>query len=425
MGLWRWLFPTDEDRIAEAKRLLAKGAAADARATIDGVEGAEAEAVRVEASHALARMNLEQAITWAEAGNDAEIVRHLELCEELGKGIEAEMRVGRAKIREIRERHRQEDARREAEKPPQDELGLVGKAFVRPLPDDLGEDAIEREARGALIIENYPPSLRTGLDRLGARFVDAILTLHDGRPDLALQRLDKLPDHPLKDYETAMAAIALGDPKRARNDLRRFAQAVGHHPIGMQHTGVILAELEAALGKPDVALRLLEELRATDRRLGSHVYANLLVDAGRLDEAVPVLRDLVASYPKEPQFALTLAAVQVQRGERVQAMAALEASMQACCTAPGRCGSRPPDLEVMKRLATLYAEDGRDLPRVLELADQVGVPSYDTWEDSYLSALILRQQRDPDAELVAAKLRAQTPAGDPRRELLSRYLPAA
>jgi hypothetical protein len=425
MGLWRWLFPTVEDRIAQAKQLVAAGAPADARATLDGLDTPEALAVLAEATRALARLNLQQAITWAEAGNDEGVLRHLELAEEFGAGVEAELRAARGRIRELREAHRAAAAAAKRAEPEVDALGLVGRAFARPLPEGLSGDAVEREARAALIVENYPEVLRIGLDRLGPKFLDALLTLHDGRPDLALQQLDRLPDHPLKHYETAMAAIALGDARRARDDLRRFADEVGHHPIGLQHTGVILAELEAAGGQPDVALRLLEQLRKADPRLGAPLYAKLLVDAGRDAAALPVLIGLVRSFPKHGAFALLLAEAQVRLGQRVPAMGTLEASLSACCATPGKCGDQPPDPEVKRRLATLYAEDGRDLPRAVELASEVGFPAYGSWEDAYLAALLFRRQAHPDAELVAAKLRAQTPASDPRRAQLSRYLPAA
>lgn len=435
MSLWSWFFPSPADRVRRARELLAEGAWAAARAEVEDVELPDADLVRRSAEDGLASMNLDLALNCAKIGDEARVRHHLELAERFlsGEGedrvippstdaaLMGRLREVRRTIREERQTRDTERARVKAEKDAaSQDQGLVAQRMIGVVPDHLAPDDEERKQRLALVVENYPKDLRRDLDSLGAGFADAVAAMDDGRPDLALQSLDGLPEHPLVCWEQAIAALGLGDPKRAISALRRFAAlANGHRAMGNEHSGVLLSELLARTGDVDGALSLLTEVRTREPKAGGVLFAQLLEARGRLGEAEAVLRDLVARAPSEPRLAMLLARVRIAGGHRVEAMSALEHQLAACCSTPGRCGT-PPDPQVQRDLAVLYFEDRRDLPRARELADLAarawGAQGPTAWEDNWMLALWAQDRGEKDLETRFERLWHALPLGDPRRD---------
>lgn len=399
MGLISWLFPSEDDRVRKAEAALAGERWVDARHEALGIDREDARRIVAAAESELARLNLGEALAWAAAGDDHRVVIHLELAEEYHNGeLAEEFRDTRRQIRELRaertaaeQRQREE---REARLLAVDPLGLTGGGLLRPqLPEGIAaEDALEMAARLDLILENYPDHLRDTVADLGADFAGAVLALDEGRADLALQALLALPDDaPLVIWETARAAHALGDPKAAARALARFERAAGgHYGIGRLHTGVFLAQLQAEAGDLPTALATLRHVRKSED-VGGFLFAQLLHANERLEEAEKVVRAELKKNGRFLPFYALLAEIRLAGGFRVEAMRALESAMSLTCGKPGQCGFMPPDPHIVRRLATLYLEDGLETERALELADQArSLVQKPGPEDAYLQSLVDR-----------------------------------
>lgn len=418
MGLWSWLFPGPEDRIRSARAALAAGRPDHARLDVQGLEHPDAAGILVEAETALAKLNLEAAIMAGRAGDDVRAGECLELADSFHHGgLDEQFRATRAELREIR-------AGRDAAK---------AKAAQLAVPVDADDGTFDEEAeelaqRLALHFEGYPAPLRPDAARLGAPFAEAVLAAGGGDWPTAWTKLQALSDQePLVAWERARAARELRDLPTAVAQLRRFAElAGGHHEVGGEHSAVWLASLLADQRDGQGALRVLRELSQSGAKVppaASFLQARLLAAAGELPAAEQLLRGLVAAHPKEQVLYTTLARVRLQGGHRVEAMRALEASMEACCSSPGKCGDRPPDLETHRLLATLYLEDGLETGRALELAGTAaGLVQQPTWDDAYLGALAAKAQGRTDALELARRLRDHTPAGSPMAARVERLL---
>lgn len=447
MGLLSWLFPSPEDRVVRARKALAAGHFRQARDDVDGVEAPGAEDVRREANNGLVRLNLAAAVACAEGGGDERIADHLALAESLhAGGLEDAFRDARRQIREVRERRTREAKQRAIEQArlaDDDPIGLTGQGLLRDTRSGPTVEADDHEtaARLALIVENYPASLRDRAAALGRPFLDAVLQYEDGRPDLAWEALRALPDaEPLVQYERARCAYTGGQDPVAIECLEAFAATGGgHHPFGNEHSGALLGLLYARNGLFERSLGVLRPLRPSAPGAVNVLLAQVLLAVHRnakavggpvgtslLDEADSALGELLARSSKSTELWGLLADVRVEAGRRLPAMQALESSLASHCDAPGKCGYKPPDPAVQRRLATLYLEDGVEVARGLELADaalaKVDQPA---WDDLYLDALSARTRGDAAADEAARALLQQTPADDPRREQIKRQFPAA
>lgn len=428
MGLWSWLFPTPQDRVARAREAIARGRPDHARLDLLDLDLPEAKALLAEAENALALLNLEAAVQRTCAGDDRGAADCLELAEKFHRGGHEEA-FQRAR-RELREIRTSRDAKGVADKAEQrarvlavDPLGMTGgPRFDDPEAPPLDPADEELEQRLALVVESYPAALRPGVARLGAPFAGAVLDLEEGRADLALQQLALLPDdEPLVWWERARAAQALGDPKASAEAVRAFARhADGHHAVGNEHSAAFLAARLAEVGDLDGALRVLREVRAADPRVGTLLFAQLLAATGAYPEADRLVAGLVREHPRTPGLYVLLAKVRLAGGQRAEAMRALEAGLEAVCCTPGKCGAQPPDHETHRMLATLYLEERRDVARGLELADKAAaLAGQPTVDDAYLAALVARAKGAPDARDVARRLRERLPPGHPVAERLA------
>jgi tetratricopeptide (TPR) repeat protein len=443
MSLWTWLFPTAETRLARAREALQHRRFREARDDIDGLEGPEADAIRKDAMNGLAALNLEAALEYGMAGQDERCAEHLQMAEGFHQGgMEERFREVRRTLRETRESRkaaivskRSNDARAAAVDP----LGLVGRALLAENAEpDLSPDDEEKAARLALVVENYPEDLRDRVKNLGPRFGSALLELEDGRPDLALQTLLDLDDaDPLVQFERGRCCWALGDPAAAARAFQAFAKAilpngqpVGHRPIAADHTGVLLAQALVDSGDRAGAVAVLRSLRATDPLPPALLLANLLLAnessstrAADLAEAELAVRDVLVKVSK-PSIWAFLGLIRLAAGQRVPAMQAYESALSLCCDSPGKCGTHKPEPGLKRALATLYLEDGMEVPRALELAESaLDAADPPAWEDLYLDALVARVTSAPEAAESVAAMWARTRADDPRREVLARHLP--
>lgn len=434
MGLMSWLFPSPEDRIAAARADLKSDRASAARERLLDLDHPEAVQVLHQAENQLALDNLQAALQYCRVGDDFRVHQHLELAEQFNHGgIEDQVKEARRELRAI-VAERDEAAQRAKEEVQikqmrVDPFGITGGASLLDpdLPDDLYDaDRTELEARLGLLIENYPQHLRETVPQLGATFTRAVLDLDEGRADKALQALLILDDHaPLVNWERARAAYALGDPKAAARAVHKFAKnAGGHFSMGQLHSGVFLAQLTTEAGDLPAALRTLRSVRHEDPSAGTFLFAQLLEANGDLAEAEAILGKMIKEHPRTMPLYKLAARIRLKGGHRIPAMQVLEAGLGAQCCTPGKCGYQPPDVDMMRSLATLYLEDGLQTERALELADQAaGMSDNQAWEDAYLHALVLRATDHPDAPAITARLYETTQA-PPHRQRLAEHLPA-
>ncbi len=161
-------------------------------------------------------------------------------------------------------------------------------------------DRLTLRAARDLVADRYPNGLlpKGGLPE---GFVRGALCIALGRPDHAVLPLLEADDRePLVAFEIARVAQALGHPGVAVLALEGFAaRAGGHHRVHRLHSGVFLAQMRVATGRSLQALELYEDLPIA--LLGGRpalLFARLLLDHGRHDDAVALLVDLRAKQPK-------------------------------------------------------------------------------------------------------------------------------
>lgn len=433
MGLLSWLFPSPEDRLAKAQKLLDEGLFADARHEATGLDLPGATEIVHKCEIGLTRSNLDAAVSWAEADDPDRVEIHMELARQYRQpGMEDEFALARAAIQQVTT-DRATVARAEVEAEDK-RLAEIAPGFADaretpdiPLPDGTPpEEAEELKARLALILDNYPQHLRAGMVELGPTFAQAVLDLEEGRAKEALPSLLSMPDtSPLVQHERARAAHALGDPGAAARAWTAFAKhADGHHPIGANHTAVLLAGVQAESSDLKGAISTLREGRKTEPDLGGALYAQLLEATGQLEEAEHVLRGLIIKHGSEPTLFVLLARVRAAGGHRMAAMQALETGLEKNDCPPGRCGFRPPHLGLHRDLAILYLEDGIEQERALELATKAhDLVQQPTWDDLYLAALVEKTRASEQFDAMAKQLWQATPDTHPRRSRLETYLP--
>ncbi len=435
MGLFSWLFPSTADRVAKAAKLLERGDPGQARLVLEGLEGAEAEAVRRQVHDRLVQLNLDAVEGSVNAGELDAGAENLELAERFAAERHRDgLREARKRLREARA------AARVAAPPKKKEGGGLGHSgcasgscgtgcevpVEAPSPG-FGADPIwslppdHPQVRYALLLEGYPQDLRERFLALGPEFAEAVLMLEDGQHRAAFEALEPfVAAEPAVRLPRARAAIAMNQLPRAASELRVFADTFGHQRAGNFHTAVLLARCLAGDGHPEEALEVVRQQRAVADDLELHANQVALLEAlGRLPEADQEGVALLRKAPGDLGVHKLLARIRVRGGERTAAMQVLESGLSRLCKGPGKCGSQPFDVEAGRFLAQLYLEDRVEPKRAEELLGEVAKYARErSWIDGYLSALQARNAGTGDLEALAADLLQGVPDNDPRRGLV-------
>ncbi len=413
--MFGWFRPTEEKRIARARKFLANGEHVYALDQLEGLDGAEAATVRSEARAALVSLNCKEAVAFARAGSFSRSGEHLELASRFADRGSSEIRAARREVRELRQ------AAKNAPKGlalANDPAILDPETEADPLfslpPDDP-------RVAFAMALEAYPEELRDRLIGLGADFASAVGLIESGQPALAVERLGAyVHQEPVVRYERARAAQAEGNLALAVSDLKTFGAEVGHTRIGRVDTGALLVQLLLATGRREEAL----ENAVGDSLAVQGSRAMALESLGRLEEADKLAAQLVKKAPRDLGLYKIMARCRIKADKRIEAMQVLEKGLSSNCNT-GRCGSQAFDAEAGRMLAQLYLEDRLDDVRAAELVGQVKANVRQTGPvDAYLDALTLRNAGDPAADELAGRVLRSTRAGSGLAKAVQKAFPS-
>lgn len=407
---------SDAARIERARHFMARQRYNDARLELSGVAGAEAEGLRTEALAVLAKWNLDEAKARFRSGDTAGAQEHITLAKEFG-AEDADVRAARRVGREVRAEQRRQKAAEQAAEQARMQEDMGGDDPLWRLPPD------HPRLRYAVLVESYPDALRGRLINLGGGFATAVMKLEEGDPAAAWKAISAFVDQdPVARYERARAAIAGGQLPAAASDLQSFGNEVGHQRIGNNHTASMLANILGQLRRADEALPMIEHeiARAPEELELQAVRVGLLEATDALEEAEAAASALLQKAPRQMGLYRQLARIRTRRGERVAAAQVLEWGLDTCCGSPGKCGNQPLDVNAVRALAQLYLEDRVQPERTAELLEQLGRHVKEPgWEDAYLAALAARNNNDPRATQLAARLTDGLDPRDPRRALVT------
>lgn len=430
MGLFSWLFPSDDDRMDKAEKALAASEFSNARQELEGIDGPRAEELRMRANDGLKNINVALAVACAESGELDRAREHIQLAANFAQKGDPELRGARRALREARERGGPVEAPRT--------LGMSGDVFGMggmPQPAEgeapdtgpEGDDALyslppdDPRVRFALLLENYPEQLRERIVALGQDYASAVLGIEDGHPEHAL---DVLAPYVSKDivarYERGRAAAMAGRHGLAISELQAFVDVEGHIVAGPHSTALMLAASLARERRPAEAMEVLETaLRADPKNVGLRANRAALLEAmGRPEEADEAARLVVRDARHMGMYKL-MARVRLAAGKRTEAMQALEAGLTSCCPS-GTCGAQAFDVEAGRQLAQLYLEDRVDTPRARQLLGRIKRSLRSPgWFEGYLEALIARNEEDPRLSDQVRMLAAGVREDDPRSRMMA------
>lgn len=416
MGFLGRLLGTDpETKLAKARKFIDQGEFHEARWMLEGLDHSETPALMAAAMAGLVEANLEEGRARYSSGDPEGAEEHLALARSFGASAE-QLRAARRLGREAMPKPK--PLRTAAAE------GPVGDDPIWSLPPD------DPRLRYALMVETYPAPLRERLTALGQSFAAAALLTDNGQPEQAFKAL---LEHTNRDdvarYERARAAIAAGELPAAASELLRFSEAFGHHTIGSNHTIIMLVQTLISLGRAEEALGhvlscLSASAESSEQVMLRSAEAQLLFVLERDEEADTKATALLRDASRDMSLVKLLSRIRQRRGLRVSAMAVLEDGLNRCCSAPGKCGSQPLDLEAVRMLAALYLEDQIEPKRVAELMrDLQKHRQQPTWHDGYLTALQARNEGQPDLTEHVQRLARALSSGDPRMGLLLKAFP--
>ena len=412
----RWLaqlMGTDPDsQVAKAQKFIDLGEFHEARWLLEALDHPKAPDLLRVARNGLVEANLEEGRARYSAGDRAGAEEHLALAREFGATAD-QLRAAR--------RSGRENMPKPKPKPVQADTKPAGDDPIWSLPPD------DPRLRFALLIERYPEHLRERMLALGAEFAAAAMLTENGQPKQALHALKAFTGvDDVARFERAKAAIAAEELPAAASELLSFGDTVGHQVIGSSHTAVMLVQTLVRIGRAEEALTRIEPEVASssspaERVMLASAEAQLLFMVGRIDEADTKTTALLRESSRDMGLVKLLARIRIRKGNRINAMQLLEDGLNRCCSAPGKCGSQPLDLEAVRLLLILYLEDRLEPKRVRELmADLKANRKQTVWDDGYIAALMDRNDAQPSLNnRIDALAKALGPT-DPRHETLRR-----
>lgn len=363
----------------------------------------------------LKEKNLEEALARFSSGDYAGAQEHLELAKEFGATGQEISKIQQEGV----EFQRQAKAERIAKKQAKEKTKQIqGNDPIWSLPPD------DPRLQYAIHLEGYPVEIREKLIPLGQEFALAVLNI-DHNPEESMQVISNfIEKEPASRFERARAAIAAGNHPMAISDLFTFGAEFGHQEIANMHTGALLGQLLASVGRGSDGIEAMNDIIEKDDNPAIRIVrSQLYMQNSQLDKAEKETQALLKEYPKSQQLIRQLAEIRMINGNRISAANVLETGFATCCET-GSCSAQRPDVASVRLLTRIYLED-RVLPdRTQELLLQLqGLVQEPTWEDQYLLTLHRRNQDDPIATDIAKQLYAMLKEGDPRQNWIRQAFP--
>ena len=416
MSFIQRIFGTDPDtKIAKARRYMDAGEHHEARWLLEGLKHPDASTLLAEAMAGLIEANLEEARARYSSGDRAGAEEHLSLARTFGATTE-QLRAAR--------RAGRESAPAPTPKVEPKKEAPAGDDPIWSLPPE------DPRLRYALLVETYPEGLRERLVALGGDFAKAALLTQDGQPEAAVKALSPfIEQDDVARYERAKAALAANQIPAATSDLLRFGEVVGHQRIGQNHSAAMMASNLVRIDRAELALeKIVPEIeRASnshDETMMRNIEAQILFVLGRDEEADTKATALLRDASRDMGLVKLLSRIRDRRGQRISAMAILEDGLNRCCSAPGKCGSQPLDIEAVTMLAGMYLEDNIEPKRAAELLKDLQQHNKNPgWNDAYLSALLARNSGGADLNARVNQLAQSLRPDDPRMEKLRTAFP--
>ncbi|MCB9547236.1 MAG: hypothetical protein H6706_15500 [Myxococcales bacterium] len=352
MGMFDWLFPSTEKKVARARGLVREGRFAEARLLLLDLDDDAARALLLECGQGLVRLNLEGALNWCRAGDEGQVDAHMERAEQFHPGgLDARIAEVRAQLEVIRRRRdhgklwkdleaaaqrrsrlgidptdpawvakntgaiQLADAERDANGLPRlvfyPEPAIYEPAALKA-PAGKTPTAAEIEAAVVALRAMYPGDLASGIE---ARHGEAALATIGGHPDRAVGLL--LPHREgdaVAHFELGRAACALGAYEPADLAFELFMElAGGHRTVGELSSADIQAQVIAHLGEHRRALALVEAQRKKVPHQAPFLFAALSVEAGNLDAAAAVVAELRRNQARDPRLPPIVAALALRQ----------------------------------------------------------------------------------------------------------------
>ncbi len=351
MGLFDWLKPSAEKKVAKARKLLDDRHFAEARLLLLDVDDDAARAALVEARQGLVRLNLDGARQFCRAGEEAQVEAYLERAHKFDPGgMEALFAEARTDLDAIRRRRDHGKLWGELEGAAERRARLGNDpsdpAWVAKNTGSIQLANADKDTNGLPRLMFYPEAaiyepagIKAPQGRPTAAEIDAAITtlrgmypnelanrvaeahgeavLHTvgGHPERAVARLMPLRDgDPVACFELGRAACALGSYEAADLAFGLFAElAGGHRLVGNVHSAEVQAQVAAHVGERDRALAILEEQRKKVPHQAPFWFAALAIDAGRLGEAAVVVASLKRSAAKDKRLAPIVTALALRQ----------------------------------------------------------------------------------------------------------------
>jgi tetratricopeptide (TPR) repeat protein len=235
----------------------------------------------------------------------------------------------------------------------------------------------------------------------------AYVALNDGDAEAARTVFERHaaedPEDPIPRLELGRCQLQAGNHAEARTYFESVWEAFGDEPIDLAGT-LSLPSLwaDALLGMEEyepILERMAELARPEEDSPGlSYRFAVAQMNAGRLSDARDFLMRCALVFEGDQDFALLLARVTEELGDRAEAIQVLEQAIAPSC-AVGRCGTPAMHTASLRTLARMHLDQGDNPQRAREVLALVARARRGQmeWTDELLLARYFQQVREQDA----------------------------
>ena len=280
------------------------------RMDLEGLTDNKAQDLYNSALQHLKDLNLREALARFSLGDPTSAEEHLELARTFG-GTHSEIqnirKEGRVIISQERAKKAEKKQRVAAKKK------IQGDDPIWSLPPD------DPRLQYAIHLEGYPIELREKLIPLGQEFAQAVLAIQNGTPENVVHTLSNyIEREPAVHYERARAAIAVGDLPLAISDLMTFGALIGHQVISNTHTGALLGQLMAQVGRGAEGIDTLSDLIKEDTHVTMRIVrSQLYLQQGQIEVAEKETQALLKDMPKSQPLIRQLASIRLKQDNRI------------------------------------------------------------------------------------------------------------